>query len=210
MHIETLQIRNFRRLKDVRIDLASDISIFVGANNSGKTAASHAVQLFTSASREHFSIHDFNVDSWAQIDAFGEEQEAVTLPTISLDIWFRIDEPDLHRVIDLLPSLEWEGSLVGIRVELAAKDPVPVNAWPNISRQGWRGEETPTSVSSRARNLHCNVASSPNGCSRDQHPQLGGLYTYGCARMRHKRQIHYRHALVLLSRRWHGSEIAAT
>ncbi|RMU46788.1 AAA family ATPase [Pseudomonas savastanoi] len=36
MHIETVWVRNFRRLKDTRIDLASDISIFVGANNSGK------------------------------------------------------------------------------------------------------------------------------------------------------------------------------
>jgi hypothetical protein len=54
MRIETLRIRNFRRLKDVQIDPASDISIFVGANNSGKTSASHALQLFMAASRERF------------------------------------------------------------------------------------------------------------------------------------------------------------
>src|SRR3546814_5530020 len=62
MHMETMRLRNFRRLKDVRIDLASDISIFVGANNSGKTSASHALQLFNSASRDRFSIHDYSVD----------------------------------------------------------------------------------------------------------------------------------------------------
>ena len=57
MHINALRIRNFRRLKDVRIDLASDLSIFVGANNSGKTSASAALQLFMAASRERFSVH---------------------------------------------------------------------------------------------------------------------------------------------------------
>ena len=35
MYIQALRIRNFRRLKNARIDLQKDISIFVGANNSG-------------------------------------------------------------------------------------------------------------------------------------------------------------------------------
>jgi hypothetical protein len=120
MHIETLRIRNFRRLKDMRIDLASDISIFVGANNSGKTSASQALQLFTAASRDRFTSHDFNAESWREMDAFGEQEVGAVLPTISLDIWFHVDALNLHRVIDLLPSLAWEGSLVGLRIEFAA------------------------------------------------------------------------------------------
>ena len=122
MHIHALSIKNFRRLKNVRIDLASDISIFVGANNSGKTSASHAFQLFTAAMRDKFSIHDFNTDCWAAIDAFGDGVEGALLPTISLDIWFAVEAVDLHRVIDLLPSLAWRGTLVGLRVEFAAVD----------------------------------------------------------------------------------------
>ncbi len=123
MHIETLRIRNFRRLRDVRIDLASDISIFVGANNSGKTSAVHAMQLFASASRERFSIYDFSAGSWADIDAFGQGQKNTVLPTISLDIWFNVGPQDLFRVIKLLPSLAWKGSLVGIRIEFAPVNP---------------------------------------------------------------------------------------
>jgi len=122
MHIQTMRIQNFRRLKDVRIDLASDISILVGANNSGKTSASQAMQLFFAGSRERFSVHDFSAECWAQIDAFGDEAENASLPKISIDLWFHVDEADLHRVIDLLPSLNWEGSLVGLRVEFAAQD----------------------------------------------------------------------------------------
>jgi predicted ATP-dependent endonuclease of OLD family len=121
VHIETMRLRNFRRLRDVRIDLGRDISIFVGANNSGKTSASHELQLFTAASRERFSIHDFSADSWRTIDAFGEGN-APLLPSISLDIWFHVETQDLHRVIDLLPSLAWQGNLVGVRVEFAAID----------------------------------------------------------------------------------------
>lgn len=122
MYVHTLRIRNFRRLKDVRIDLASDISIFVGANNSGKTSASQAIQLFCGGSREKFSIHEFNADCWTAIDAFGDETENAALPAISLDLWFHVDAVDLHRVVDLLPSLRWEGSLVGVRIQFAASD----------------------------------------------------------------------------------------
>ncbi|TYQ14102.1 UNVERIFIED_ORG: AAA ATPase-like protein [Zoogloea ramigera] len=122
MHIETVWIRNFRRLKDARIDLASDISIFVGANNSGKTSAAHALQLFTAASRSRFSLHDFSSECWDAINAFGEGVDGVELPTISIDIWFGVQAADLHRVVDLLPNLAWHGSQVGVRVELVALD----------------------------------------------------------------------------------------
>ncbi len=122
MHVHTLRIRNFRRLKDVRIDLASDISIFVGANNSGKTSASQAIQLFVAGSRDKFSIYDFSAECWTAFDTFGEQIENAKLPAISLDLWFHVDSADLHRVVDLLPSLSWEGSLVGLRIEFAASN----------------------------------------------------------------------------------------
>lgn len=128
MHIETVWIRNFRRLKDARVDLASDISIFVGANNSGKTSAAHALQLFAAASKERFSIHDFSSECWDTINAFGDGDEGVELPTISIDIWFSVRPADLHRVVDLLPSLEWQGNRVGIRVVFAASDALALRA----------------------------------------------------------------------------------
>jgi predicted ATP-dependent endonuclease of OLD family len=47
------------------------------------------------------------------------------LPTIGLDLWFEVEERDLYRVIDLLPSLEWSGTLLGVRMEFAPR----VEAW---------------------------------------------------------------------------------
>lgn len=121
MHLKKLAVRNFRRLQDVVIDLASDISIFVGANNSGKTSVGHALQLFTGHGR--FSIHDFSAELWPGIIAFGTGEEGATLPTIEVDIWLEISAEDIHRAIDLLPSLSWDSTLVGLRVVYAPIDP---------------------------------------------------------------------------------------
>ncbi|MCA3503683.1 MAG: AAA family ATPase [Rhodobacter sp.] len=126
MHLKKLAVRNFRRLQDVVIDLASDISIFVGANNSGKTSVGHALQLFTGHGR--FNIHDFGMGSWPDIIAFGAGEEGAGLPTVEIDIWLEIGAEDLHRAIDLLPSLAWHSTLVGMRVAYAPIDPETTRA----------------------------------------------------------------------------------
>ncbi|MGG2305250.1 AAA family ATPase, partial [Salmonella enterica] len=79
-HLKKLAVRNFRRLEDVVIDLASDISIFVGANNSGKTSVGHALQLFAGHGR--FNIHDFSAALWPDIITFGAGEEGATLPAM--------------------------------------------------------------------------------------------------------------------------------
>jgi predicted ATP-dependent endonuclease of OLD family len=174
MHIETLRIHNFRRLKDVQIDLAADISIFVGANNSGKTSASHALQLFMAASRERFSVHDFSAESWAAMDAFGDGVDGAALPTISLDIWFHVDAPDLHRVVDLLPSLAWEGTLVGLRVEFAANDAAPLLVNFREARE----------------RAHANIRPGANG-GADYHPSPRTLREYLADNLRREYELRY-------------------
>ena len=39
-----------------------------------------------------------------------------------MDLWISVESTDLHRVIDLLPSLDWDGSYVGVRVEFCPRD----------------------------------------------------------------------------------------
>ncbi|EHN70051.1 ATP-dependent nuclease [Aliivibrio fischeri] len=121
MHLKALKIKNFRRLKNVTVELDKELSIFVGANNSGKTSTGHALQLFTSALKNKFSVHDFHIDCWDDRNIDGDIIE-VSPPVISLDIWFEITENDLHKVIEILPNLQWEGSLVGVRIEFAPID----------------------------------------------------------------------------------------
>jgi len=123
MHLSHCHIRNFRRLKDVHVDLEKDISIFVGANNSGKTSAANVVQMFASGSK--FVVHDFSTECWQKFDELGRATTVVgedEMPPLALDLWFGVEATDLHRVIGLLPSLDWNGNLVGIRVEYRPKD----------------------------------------------------------------------------------------
>ncbi len=133
MHLRKLAIRNFRRLQNVVIDLASDISIFVGANNSGKTSVGHALQLFTGHGR--FNIHDFSAELWSGIAAFGACADGATLPGMEVDIWLEIGAEDVHRAIDLLPSLAWDSTLVGMRVAYAPIDPHITRARFNDARE---------------------------------------------------------------------------
>lgn len=130
MHLHSYRLRNFRRLKDAHIELADNISIFVGSNNSGKTSATQAVHAFVTGGKDRFSLYDFSSSCWKSFDEAGNINladpipEGVSLPSIDLDLWFEVAAPDLYLVIPLLPSTAWEGTKVGIRVSLTAKNSI--------------------------------------------------------------------------------------
>ena len=124
MYLHSYRLKNYRRLRDVHVELGSDISIFVGANNSGKTSATQAIQMFLSGSKESFSLFDFSSHTWKTLNALGEAASAndaeAVIPSISLDLWFEVRASDLYLVIPILPSSDWMGTQVGIRIEFAA------------------------------------------------------------------------------------------
>jgi len=124
MHVRSFRIRNFRRLTDVVVDLDDRTTIFVGANNSGKTSATHVFQLFLGDSKGLFTIYDFSSVCWAELNAAGAAGSIDALPKIELDLWFEVDEENVHRVADFLPSLEWDGEPVGLRLSFQPKDAV--------------------------------------------------------------------------------------
>lgn len=45
MKIAFVDIQNFRKLKQCRIDLSEETTLFVGANNSGKTSAKFNIMI---------------------------------------------------------------------------------------------------------------------------------------------------------------------
>ncbi|WP_051951530.1 ATP-dependent endonuclease [Flavobacterium sp. ASV13] len=127
MHLKSITVQNFRRLKNCNIDLNLEKSIFVGANNSGKTSATHLLYRFLGDTKSKFTIHDFSSDCWAIFDAIGnsaDEPAIDDIPKITLDLWFDVSATDLHRVLDLLPSLDWEETPIGARIEFCVKDVV--------------------------------------------------------------------------------------
>jgi predicted ATP-dependent endonuclease of OLD family len=84
MHVKSLRIKNFRRLKDVSVDLDSETTIFVGANNSGKTSATHILQLFLGDTKGAFALYDFSLECWAEFDSIGGARAPIGLPSIEL------------------------------------------------------------------------------------------------------------------------------
>ncbi|WP_053765160.1 ATP-dependent nuclease [Leptospirillum ferriphilum] len=126
MYLHSYRIKNYRRLQDVHIELASDISIFVGSNNSGKTSATQVVHTFVAGSKDKISLYDFHSTCWKNFDELGDSAEdraeQSELPSISLDLWFEVALSDLYLVVPLLPSTAWAGTQVGIRIEFAARN----------------------------------------------------------------------------------------
>ena len=82
--------------------------------------------MFLSAEKERFSLYDFSAATWKQIDEIGDQEAApdadVQIPSIKLDLWFEVKATDLYLVMPILPSSNWAGSRVGIRVEFCARD----------------------------------------------------------------------------------------
>lgn len=109
----------------MHVELAADISIFVGANNSGKTSATQAIQMLISGSKERFSLYDLSSHTWKLLNELGAAtavgDATAQIPHITLDLWFEVTASDLYLVIPILPSSAWQGTQVGIRVEFGAR-----------------------------------------------------------------------------------------
>ena len=71
MKIKYMEIQNFRRLKNCKIELGDKNTLFVGANNSGKTSAMNALVKFLTKS-SLFTINDFTVLNWNTIISIGK------------------------------------------------------------------------------------------------------------------------------------------
>ena len=136
VHIEYVEIANFRKLLSIRVDLSDETTLFVGANNSGKTSAMHALRKFLSPRSRTFATTDVTLCHWRPINQIGEAWLsaraagtaadlapagwAPLLPT--LDLWLHVEQDELHHVHRLIPTLDWEGGLLGVRLQLQPKD----------------------------------------------------------------------------------------
>lgn len=146
MNLKGLRVKNFRRLRDVSIDLEKETSIFVGANNSGKTSAAHLLSMFFGSDKPRFTIHDLSSCCWEKINSAPDVEDPIeqfaSIPSISLDLWITVEESELFKVVDLLPRLEWEGLPVGIRIEYSPKSPSDLIENYRIAKSKTDGTET--------------------------------------------------------------------
>jgi len=131
LKISFINIQNFRKLKQCRIDFSSTTTLFVGANNSGKTSAMDALGKFLANRR--FVFNDITLSNHTEIKAIGshwETEECEKPIDISewepvlpmLDIWLDVADNEIQYVAHIIPTLKWRKGLLGIRFIFQPKD----------------------------------------------------------------------------------------
>ena len=128
MKIDFVEIRNFRKLKSTHIDFDEKRTLFVGANNSGKTSAIVALRTFL-LKPQSLTLRDISIGLWRKLDAVGKAWEQAEdagnfddfLPC--LDLWLDVPLTEIHRVVHILPTIDWDGGRLGVRLQFMAADP---------------------------------------------------------------------------------------
>lgn len=133
MKIDFVRIKNFRKLLNCKIDFSDKETIFVGANNSGKTTAMDA--LITFLEKKEFKTQDFTITNWNSLNNIAEvwitktdlseDEKSIKLlePYLpSLDLWIDVKVSELRYVSHLIPTLDWAEGLLGLRLILQPKN----------------------------------------------------------------------------------------
>lgn len=136
MRIDFVDIQNFRKLKTCRVDFSEKKTVFVGANNSGKTSAMNALIVFLKKSRhKDLSTTDFTLSNWKEInqtaadwvenqnpDDLNLNIETWQMQVPSLDVWLQVKDGEIHYVSHIIPTLDWTGGRLGIRLIFEPKN----------------------------------------------------------------------------------------
>lgn len=133
MKLSKIHIGNYRKLKNCIIEFDDKQTVFVGANNSGKTSAMQAIISFLK-DNNRFTANDFTLTNWKELNEIAEgwvnENVGSPKPILTdisdllptMDVWIDVSEKDAYLVKNLIPSFEWKGRTVGMRILYAPKD----------------------------------------------------------------------------------------
>lgn len=135
MKLVHVDIQNFRKLKNCRVDFSEQQTVFVGANNSGKTSAMDALIVFLKNKDRSVSVRDFTLSNWNAINEIGSgwlDNEAGSDPNLSteiwhphipsLDVWLNVCDDEVHYVSHIIPTLDWPGGKLGVRLAFEPKE----------------------------------------------------------------------------------------
>lgn len=131
MNISSIYIQNFRKLSQCRIDFSDETTVFVGANNSGKTSAMDALGKFLAG--RSFVFNDITISNRVAINVIGEQwaDENCEAPVDitaweplvpKMDIWIDVLPNEIHYVASIIPTLKWRGGKLGVRLVFQPKD----------------------------------------------------------------------------------------
>lgn len=136
MKIKFVGIQNFRKLKKCRIPFGDKETLFVGANNSGKTSAIDALINFLDTEKQkRFSVTDFTLSNWSCLNKYAETWGSDSFDDVegselhewqrlcpSIDIWLDAEVNEVQKVAHLIPTLKWNGEPLGVRLVYQPKD----------------------------------------------------------------------------------------
>ncbi len=131
MNISSVYIQNFRKLHRCLIDFSKKTTLFVGANNSGKTSAMDALAKFLSG--RSFVFNDLTISNRAKINTIGDEWshkeckepfDLVKWETFlpMMDVWLDVKSNEIHYIANIIPTLKWRSGKLGIRLVFQPKD----------------------------------------------------------------------------------------
>ena len=129
MIINSFEIYNFRKLHRAKLDLSEKQTLLVGANNSGKTSAMVALRYFLK-DRGGITARDVTASNWKRLEVIAKswldnDAEPQLLPLLAelpyMDVWLHVSDHELHHVSHLIPNLEWNSGILGVRVRLEPK-----------------------------------------------------------------------------------------
>lgn len=116
MKIKNIKIKNYRLLKDFKIDLEDKLSLVIGKNNTGKTSLLSVIEKFLT-DKSDFSINDFNLDKQEKLKAL-ETKNSLKTPEdfkFCIQLLFEIKYEaidSLHNLSSLILNLESEDIVV--------------------------------------------------------------------------------------------------
>lgn len=126
MKISKVEIKNFRLLKDVVLDLEDELSLVIGKNNCGKTSLLLLLERFLGKGVANFSFEDLNLDvgrelaSWIRLGGVSEDKPKDV--TIRLILFISYDKNDnLSNIGDtVLMDLDPNNSTIVLSFEYVA------------------------------------------------------------------------------------------
>jgi predicted ATP-dependent endonuclease of OLD family len=135
MNISFIDIQNFRKLQNCRVNLSDKETLLVGANNSGKTSATDVLITFLDQKNKRpFSVTDFTLSNWKVLNEYakswtgpigklkGDSLENWQKLCPSIDVWLDANVNEVDKVAHLIPTLKWNGEPLGVRLIFQPKN----------------------------------------------------------------------------------------
>ncbi len=132
MKIKTIEIKNFRLLKNVSISLEGNTTVIVGRNNSGKTSLTEIFRRLVGDKNPSFSLYDFSITSItgfktalsAKLEGKDDNEIRALIPSIEVKISIEYPAGDVYlgALGDFIIDLDIESNTAVLVVQYSLKD----------------------------------------------------------------------------------------